>query len=113
MLSIDLSISDHSQLGALESLLKRTMPELAITRSSGSPLPGELGWQDVLVIVFAGISALADTIGLVREYLDSRANETGITITATSSTKRHTKSLEVRHATAEQVAEFLDWFTDE
>ena len=56
--SVELSITDNYQLGSLESLLRREMPELAVSRSPGAPEPGALGWEDVLVLTFAGISAV-------------------------------------------------------
>jgi Effector Associated Constant Component 1 len=111
--SVDLSVSDHTQLSSLESVLRREMPELVISRVSGSPAAGELGWEDVLLLTFAGVSALADAIELVKAYLDSRDDETGVTISATNSTRRRIKSIEVRHATDAQVKEFLDWFKHE
>jgi hypothetical protein len=108
--SINLSVSDYPQLGKLESRL-RTVREATVTRVAGKPALGELGAEDVLLIAFAGISALADIIELARAY--SRSRDTGIGISATSSGKRHTKTIELRNATDEQVEEFLDWFKGE
>lgn len=110
---IELSITDDFQLGSLESLLRREIPEVIVGRRPGPPEPGALGWEDVLTLTFAGISALADTIELLRSYLAARDEETGITITATNISKRRTRELTVRNATEAQVREFTAWLTDD
>ena len=109
---VELSITDDTQLGSLEAFLKHEMPEVAVRRVPGPGEPDALGWEDVLVLTFAGISALAETVGVIRSYLESRSTETGVMLTATSSTKRRTKTLIVRNATSAQVKEFADWLTD-
>ena len=110
---VELSMTDDSQLGPLESFLRREMPGVTIGRLSGSAEPGALGWEDVLTLTFAGISALVEMIEVIRSYLDSRSRETGITITATNVRKRRTKTLVVRNATSAQVKDFAAWLTDE
>jgi hypothetical protein len=120
--SVELSISDNTQLGALESVIVRGIPEVTVTRFSGTPTPGALGWEDVLVLTFGGISALADTIEVVRAYLETRGEPrdaieaggtpAGVTITAAKSGKRGSKSLRVQNATDAQVREFLDWYKE-
>jgi hypothetical protein len=109
--SAAVTISDHAQLGSLESLLVRTIPELTVTRAARDVQPGELGIPDVLVVTFAGISAVADMIELIRAFLGSRDTETGVTITATSTSE--TKRLEVHGATDANVKDFLHWLSDE
>jgi hypothetical protein len=111
--SIELSITDNYQLGSLESVLRREMPELAVSRSPGAPEPGALGWEDVLILTFAGISAFKDVVDLVRSYLDTRRQDTDVTITATNSTSDRTQTLVVRNATDAQVTEFVNWLTHE
>src|ERR1700722_9471941 len=81
---VELSITDDSQLGSLESILRREMPEVIIGRLPGKADPGVLGWEDVLTLAFAGISALVETVEVIRSYLDSRSREAGVTITATN-----------------------------
>jgi hypothetical protein len=110
---VELSITDDSQLGSLEFFLRREMPGVTVGRLSGSAEPDALGWEDVLTLTFAGISALVETIEVIRSYLDSRGGETGITITATNVSKRRAKTLIVRNATSAQVKDFADWLTDE
>jgi hypothetical protein len=110
---VELSITDDSRLGSLESLLRRETPEVTIGRLSGTAEPDALGWEDGLTLTFAGISALVETIEVIRSYLDSRGKETGVTITATNASKRRTKTLIVRNATSAQVKDFADWLTDE
>ena len=110
---VELSISDDSQLGSLEALLRREAPEIGIGRLPGKTAPDALGWEDVLTLTFAGISALAEVVDIIRSYLDSRDTETGITITATNVSKRRTKTLVVRSATSAELKDFTDWLTDE
>ena len=110
---VELSITDDSQLGSLESFLRREMPGVTIGRLSGPAEPGALGWEDVLTLAFAGTSALVEVIEFIRSYLDSRARETGVTVTATNVSKRRSKTLIVRNASSAQVKEFASWLTDE
>jgi hypothetical protein len=110
---VELSITDDSQLGSLESFLRSEMPEVAIDRLAGAAKPSALGWEDVLTLIFAGVSALAEAVEFIRTYLESRGRETGVTITATNASKRRTKTLVVRNATSAQVKDFADWLVDE
>jgi hypothetical protein len=110
---VELSITDDSQLGSLESLLRRELPEIGIGRVAGTAKPGALGWEDVLTLTFAGVSAFVDTVEIIRSFLDSRGKETGVTVTATNISKRRTKILIVRNATSTQVKDFADWLVDE
>jgi hypothetical protein len=108
---VELSITDDSQLGSLESFLRRELPEVAVGRQQGSVEHDTLGWEDVLTLTFVSISALADAIELIRSYLELRVEKTGATITATAATQGQTKKLSVRGATQADVKEFVDWFT--
>lgn len=110
---VELSITDDTQLGSLESLLRRELPEIGINRVAGTAKPDALGWEDVLTLTFAGVSAFADTVEVIRSYLDSRGKETGVTITATNISKRRTRVLEIQNATSVQVKDFADWLVDE
>ena len=80
---------------------------------AGTAKPDALGWEDILTLAFAGVSAFADTVEVIRSYLDSRGKETGVTITATNISKRQTRVLEIRNATSAQVKDFADWLVDE
>ena len=113
MPTINLTCSDYSQLGSLQAYLIEEIPEVTVSRVSDAPARGELGVIDVLTVVFAGMSALSDMIGLIRDFLETRDSGTGITVSATSTTRRQTKSLELTDATQEDIREFLDWFKDE
>ncbi len=110
---VELSITDDSQLGSLESFLRREMPEVFVGRRQNSVEPDALGWEDALTLTFAGMSALAEVIDLIRSFLDSREGRTDVTVSAAAETGGRTKKLTVRGATRAEVKEFTDWFTHE
>jgi hypothetical protein len=64
-------------------------------------------------LAFSGVSALAEAIGLARDFLESRDRGTGLTITASSITGRGSKSLQLCGVSDEQLTDFLAWFTRE
>jgi hypothetical protein len=108
---VELSITDDYQLGSLQSFLRRELTDVSIDRFSSAAEPDSLGWVDGLTLTFAGVSAFADAVGLIKSYLDSHSKDADVTIIATKASKRITKTLEVRNATSDQVKDFADWLS--
>ena len=77
--SVDLIISDHSQLGPLRDFLTLAAPGSRVSVSSGVPQPGEQGALDMLVLAASSGGVLA-AIRAIPEFL--KARRTGISITA-------------------------------
>jgi len=77
--SIDLIISDQSQLGPLRDFLALAAPGVQVSVSSRVPRPGEQGVLDMLVLAASSGGALA-AIRAIPEFL--KARRTGISITA-------------------------------
>lgn len=77
--SVDLFISDQSQLGSLHNFLSLAAPGIRVSVSSEVPRLGEQGMPDMLVLAASGGGVLA-AIRAVPEFL--KARRTGISITA-------------------------------
>ena len=77
--SIDLILSDQSQLGPLRDFLALAAPGVQVSVSSRVPRPGEQGVLDMLVLAASSGGALA-AIRAIPEFL--KARRTGISITA-------------------------------
>src|SRR5215472_9679031 len=78
--SVDLIISDQSQLGPLRDFLSLAAPGVRVSVSSRIPRPGEQGVLDMLVLA-AGSGGVLAAIRAIPEFL--KARRTGISITAT------------------------------
>ncbi len=76
----ELTVSDPSQLGSLQELLKWAVPDARVSRAAAMPSLGEQGALDVLVVL-ASSSGLVAAIKVLPEFLRSR--KTGLSITAT------------------------------
>lgn len=85
--SVDLFISDASELGSLREFLMLAAPDAGVAVSAGAPAPGELGAADVLVLL-AGSSGVVTAIRMLPEFL--KARRSGISITATVNGKPFT-----------------------
>lgn len=68
---VELSVSDHAELGALERFLRAVVPESEIRRSAGTPGPGEQGALDWVTIV-ASSSTVATAIRTLPRFLQAR-----------------------------------------
>lgn len=79
--SVDLFISDRSQLGALRDHLALTAPDVRISVSSAMPEPGEQGAVDMLILAAGGGGGVLAALRVIPEFL--KASRTGISITAT------------------------------
>jgi hypothetical protein len=78
--SVDLLISDRSQLGPLWDFLALTAPQVQMSVSGEAPRLGEQGALDILVLVASSGGVLA-ALRVLPEFL--KARRTGISITAT------------------------------
>lgn len=77
---VELQVSDHAQLGALQEYLRLAVPDVRVLRDAGQPGPHEQGALDVLTML-AGGSGLIAAIKVLPEFLRSR--RTGVSITMT------------------------------
>jgi hypothetical protein len=103
--SIELSISDQSQLRPLQSSLELTVPGLRVARVAGQPRAGEQGALDVITIL-ASSSGLVAAIKVLPEFLKSR--RTGLIIKTT--VKGHPFTLEATNV--DQVMPILEKLLD-
>jgi hypothetical protein len=77
--SIDLAVSDQSQVASLRSWLLE-LPGLAVTLAPTDPGPGELGGLDVLTVL-AGSSGLVAAIKTLPDFI--RSQRSGLRIETT------------------------------
>jgi hypothetical protein len=89
--SIQLSVSDHSDIGALQARL-REVPGAEITRTAARSAPGEQGALDVLTALGATSSVLVAVVRVIPGYL--RARRAGISVTTTVNGKDFTLTSE-------------------
>jgi hypothetical protein len=80
MESVELSVSDYSQLGPLERYLRLMAPALVLGRSAGQPAPGEQGALDLLTVV-ADSTVLVSALRILPEFARSRRKDLSITMT--------------------------------
>jgi Effector Associated Constant Component 1 len=78
--SVELSVSDLSQLGSLADYLRLMAPDVRVTRRPGQPRPGEQGALDVLMIM-ANSAVLVATVKVLPEFLRSRRSGLSISMT--------------------------------
>ena len=78
---VELSVSDHSQLGSLQDYLSWAAPAVKVSRIAGRPVAGEQGALDVLAIM-ASSSTLVAAIKTLPDFLRSRKTSLSITMTA-------------------------------
>jgi hypothetical protein len=88
--SIELSVSDHSEIGALYSRL-RELPDVEVLRTSGQPGPGEQGVLDWLTVLGSS-SMLVAAVRTIPDYL--RARRSGISVKTTIKGKDFTLTLD-------------------
>jgi len=77
--SIQLSVSDHSEIGALYNRL-RQVPDLEVLRTSGQPGSGQQGVLDWLTVLGSS-SMLVAAVRTIPAYL--RARRSGISVKTT------------------------------
>jgi Effector Associated Constant Component 1 len=78
---VELTVSDPSQLGPLQSYLKWAAPAaVGLSRIGGAPGTGEQGALDVLVLLASSTGVVA-AIKVLPEFI--KARKTGLSITAT------------------------------
>jgi hypothetical protein len=77
--SVQLNVSDRSQLGPLRAYLRWAAPEVGVLRVAGRPSVGRQGALDVLEVL-AGSGVLAG-IRVLPEFLRSRRPSPSITTT--------------------------------
>lgn len=83
--SIKLSISDHSALHGLADHLSYVAPSAQISVVPGEPGDGELGAEDVLMVV-AGSPVLIAAIRTLPEFLRDRRSKPSASITVKDKT---------------------------
>lgn len=79
---VELSISDHSELGSLRQLLAR-IPGVDVHQISGSPGPGEQGAFDYLQLATTAAGsggALVLAIRTIPEFIRSRRRDVSVTV---------------------------------
>jgi Effector Associated Constant Component 1 len=77
--SIELSVSDHAEIGALYNRL-REVPDVEVSRTSGQPGAGEQGTLDLLTALGSS-TALVTAVRTIPSYL--RARRSGISVKTT------------------------------
>jgi Effector Associated Constant Component 1 len=77
---VELSVSDHSQLGSLQQFLNLTLG-FSVVRVPGEPGAGEQGTLDVLAILAGGGSSLVAVVKVLPEFLRSRRTDLSIMMT--------------------------------
>ena len=77
--SIQLSVSDHAETGALYNRL-REVPDAEVLRTSGQPEPGEQGILD-WITALGSSGVLVAVVRTIPGYL--RARRSGISVTTT------------------------------
>jgi hypothetical protein len=84
--SIELSLSDYAEIGALYERL-RQVPDAMVSRTEGRPTAGEQGALDVLTVI-ASSSGLVAAIRTIPGYLQARRS--GISVMTTVKGKQFT-----------------------
>lgn len=106
--TVELTVSDYSQLGSLANYLRLTAPQASVTRAPGVPEHGEQGALDVLMIV-ADSSVLVAAIKALPEFIRSRKSKPSVIVKVKD---KNGRSLTVTAANADEVAPILDRFLD-
>jgi hypothetical protein len=106
--TVELTVSDYSQLGSLANYLRLTAPQASVTRTPGLPEHGEQGALDVLMMV-ADSSVLVAALKALPEFIRSRKSKPSITVKVKDKKGR---SLTVTATNADEVALILDRFLD-
>ena len=76
---VQLSVSDHSQIGSLQRYQELTAPETRISRVAGQPQPGEQGALDILAVL-ASSGGLVAAIKTLPEFLRSRRSKFSVSV---------------------------------
>lgn len=103
--TIELSVSDHAEIGALYDRL-RQVPDVTVRRTAGRPAEGQQGVLDVLTAV-GSLSGLISAIGMIPAYLQARRK--GLTVKA----KIKGEEIEITAANATQAAEIIEKLLDD
>ena len=107
MQTIKLSISDYSQLTALQEFLRHATPGVKVTRISGRPATRAQGALDMLEVA-ADSTVLTAALNLIPNFLRSR--KAGTKITA----EGREKELEIEGKLSnEELKRIIDWFLDD
>ncbi|WP_051969288.1 effector-associated constant component EACC1 [Kitasatospora azatica] len=101
MVTIELWVSDPTELRALRSLLGR-IQGLEVVQRAGRPAEGELGAWDVLQVAAASGGLLVAAVGAIPEFIRSRRTEVTVTI------KRDDQEIAVTAANAEDALRLVD-----
>lgn len=104
--TVELAVSDHSQIGLLEGYLGLVAPDAVVTRTPGKTDQGELGTLDVLTIV-ADSGVLIAVVNSLPAFLQSR--KPGVSITVKS--KKGTLTVTAKDSS--EAAPVLDRFLDD
>ena len=105
--TVELAVSDYSQIGVLADYLRLMAPHARVTRSPGRAGQGELGTLDVLMVL-ADSSVLMAVVNALPEFLRSRKRGVSITV----KTKKG-KQLTLTADNADEVMPILDRFLDD
>jgi Effector Associated Constant Component 1 len=105
---VELSVSDHAQLGSLADYMHLAVPSVRVARSVSRAGRGEQGALDVLMIA-ADSSVLVAVIKLLPEFLRSR--KPGVSVTVTITRKR--RQLTVTADDAGDLERVIEKFFDE
>ena len=101
----ELSVSDYAHIGSLADYLRLAVPDVRVTRRPGTPVSGEQGTLDVLMIA-ADSSVLVAAVKVLPEFLRSRKAGMSITVKAKG------KQLTVTADNAEEIIPIIDRFLD-
>lgn len=103
--TIELSVSDHAEIGALYDRL-RQVPDVAVKRTTKRPTDGELGVLDVLTAV-GSLGGLISALGMIPAYLQARRPGLAVKV------KIKDKEIEITAANAKQAAETIEKLLDD
>jgi membrane-associated two-gene conflict system component 1 (EACC1) len=105
--TVELSVSDYSQLESLAGYLPLAVPQVPVTRTAGLTGPGEQGALDTLMIA-ADSSVLVAVVNVLPQFLKSRKRAVSVTLKAT--VKGRQREMTVTAANVEEVLPVIDRF---
>lgn len=104
--TVELSLSDYSEISSLTDFLKLAAPGVKVIRSPGQPGSGEQGALDVLMIL-ADSSVLVTVVKLLPDFLRSRKTSVSVTV------RTKGKQLTVTADNATEVMPIVDRFLND